>query len=649
MADKYDLSVILRVLDKASAPLTRIGGKFRQLTKPIDEVNRRTQALGRSLQKIGKSMGQVGRNMSLKLTLPLTLMAGIATKASIDFESAFTGVRKTVEATEPQFEALKKGLMGLARKIPLGTQEIFGIAEAAGQLGIKQGDMMKFTKVMADLGATTNMTAEEAATELARFANVVGVSSKDFDRLGSVIVDLGNNMAANEREIVEMGGRLKTAGKLSGMSAAQIMGLSAALTSIGINAEAGGTAFSQVMMRISKELGTGSEKMQGFAKISGMSVAEFEKSWKDNAAETLLKFTEGLGKLDKKGKNVSEILDFLGMDGIRVSMSLLGAAQSGDTFRKALARSEKAWRENIALTKEANLRYKTTASRLKIAMNWVMQMAAAFGDILKRALIAVIDRLMPVIKWLTKLGPTGKTIIIIIGALVAAIGPLLIIFGQIAFAIGAIMAIATPALIALLAPIAAVVVAVAAIGFAIIQVIRHWNEFPEIVRDILGFVWDIFSRTVGAIVDLIKSIGIGLFTGNWDPLITYFRDLWKTIETIFTDAYLFVEDIVKKIMGVIPDWVKKRLGIEVETKKTETGTPELSNVERSREEMRRNLERQGVGGAVGAIAGNQKSQTDINLKVSAEPGTTATIEKVKKKKGDANVSTDLLGFVGEFQ
>ncbi|MFH1398750.1 MAG: phage tail tape measure protein [Candidatus Woesearchaeota archaeon] len=523
-------------------------------------------------------MGQVGRSMSLKMTLPLTIMAGLATKASIDFESAFTGVRKTVNATEEQFAVLKKSLMGLAREIPLSTQEIFGIAEAAGQLGIKTENIQAFTKVMADLGATTNLSADEAATQLARFANITGMSQDQFDKLGSTIVHLGNNMATTEAEIVEMGMRLAGAGKLVGISEAKIMGLSAALTSVGINAEAGGTAFSQVMRKIDKDIGSGSEKMQGFAYVSNMTVKDFETLWKKDAAEAVLKFTEGLGRMSKEGVNINQVLDALGMEGIRISDALLRASGSGKLFRDAMVMGGEAWKENIALTKEANLRYGTTASRLTIAKNKVMQMAASFGDILAKALLTVVQFLEPVIDWLTKMGPVGKTIIIVIGALAAAIGPLLIGLGLMATMFGAIVAVATPALIALIAPIAAVTAAIAAIGFAIIQVIRHWDDLKAA-----------FSAIKIAIFDKISSL-----------------------------------------LNMLPDWIKKKVGIGIETKP---------------------LASAGIAapaGAVGATAGSQRSETDININVSSDAGSTATIEKVKKKKGDANVSTDLLGYVGAY-
>lgn len=394
-------------------------------------------------KNIGKRATKVGKNLSLKLTAPILLLGGLAAKTAIEFESAFTGVRKTVEATEKQFAVLEKELKALALEIPLSTEELFGLGEAAGQLGIRQQDILKFTKVMADLGATTNLSANEAATSLARFANITKLSSDDFDRLGSTIVELGNNLATTEAEIVEMSLRLAGAGQTVGLLQSQTLALSGALSSVGIRAEAGGTAFSRVMKDIAKEIGTGSEALERFAEISGMSVEKFEKLWKENAAEALVSFTEGLGKIQESGDNVNLVLDELGFSNIRVSDSLLRAAGSGDLFRRSLALGSEAWKENTALTKEANLRYKTSAAQLKIARNQVAQLAESFGVVFVPALLKVVKLLKPIVTGLKNLGSTTKTIILAIAGLLAVIGPLLIALGSMVTAIKAIAVIST--------------------------------------------------------------------------------------------------------------------------------------------------------------------------------------------------------------
>lgn len=145
---------------------------------------------------------------------------------------------------------LESGLRDLAKQLPSSHSEIAKVAEAAGQLGIKTQNVKSFTKTMIDLGESTNMSAESAATSLARFANITQMSQKDFDKLGSAIVDLGNNYATTESEITEMALRIAGAGKQVGMSQGDILGFATALSSVGVEAEAGGSAISKVMVQM---------------------------------------------------------------------------------------------------------------------------------------------------------------------------------------------------------------------------------------------------------------------------------------------------------------------------------------------------------------------------------------------------------------
>lgn len=164
------------------------------------------------------------------------------TQASMDFESAITGVAKTTDLSETELADMRDAIMDMSTRIPATTEEIAGVAEAAGQLGIQKDALLDFTETMTMLGTATNMTAEDAATALARFANITGMSADNYGRLGSVIVDLGNNFATTESEITQMGTRLASGGKLAGLTEPQIMALAAAMSSVGIEAEAGGTA-----------------------------------------------------------------------------------------------------------------------------------------------------------------------------------------------------------------------------------------------------------------------------------------------------------------------------------------------------------------------------------------------------------------------
>ena len=175
---------------------------------------------------------------------------GLVTKLAVDWESAFTGVRKTVNATEEEFARLNQDLRQMAKDdVPLAVEKLAALAEAGGQLGIENANLLKFVETIAKLGTTTNLESEQGAQSLARFANITQMSQTDFDRLGSTVVDLGNNFATTEAEIVHMGLRLAGAGDLIGLTEPQILSFATGLSSVGIEAEAGGTAFSRVFVK----------------------------------------------------------------------------------------------------------------------------------------------------------------------------------------------------------------------------------------------------------------------------------------------------------------------------------------------------------------------------------------------------------------
>ncbi len=305
---------------------------------------------------------------------------GGAVKAGIDFESAFAGVKKTVNATEDQLAKMRQGIQDMALEMPMAAADIAGIAESAGQLGIQTDNILGFTKVMADLGVATNLAGEEAATTLARFANITGMSQDNFDRLGATIVDLGNNLATTESEIAAMGLRLAGAGSQVGMTEAQILSFAGALSSVGIEADAGGTAFSTVMSKMQLAAETGGESLNNFAKVSGMTAKDFKTAFQKDATSAILSFIKGLSKSEEQGISAIKVLNDMGISEIRMRDALLRAAGASDVFEDAIRTGTKAWEENTALTKEAEQRYETMESQLGIMKNSAINLGIAVYD-----------------------------------------------------------------------------------------------------------------------------------------------------------------------------------------------------------------------------------------------------------------------------
>lgn len=326
-----------------------------------------------------------------KIGSEIMQLGGYVLQTGIQFESAFAGVEKTVDATDAEIQQFRSGIRDMAKEIPQTAAEISSVAEAAGQLGIQNEYILGFSRTMSDLGVATNMSATEAATSLARLANITQMPQENFDRLGSTIVALGNNLATTEAEITEMALRLAGAGNQVGMTEAEIMGLAGAISSVGIEADAGGSAVSTVMTKMQLAVEQGGESLEQFANVAGMSATEFQQAFRENAAQALVAFVEGLGNMESRGQSAIATLADMEITEIRQRDALLRLAGAGDVLSESLGIATQAWDENNALTNEAEKRYQTLESQIQILKNNVDDFAISLYDGIRDPMAEVVS------------------------------------------------------------------------------------------------------------------------------------------------------------------------------------------------------------------------------------------------------------------
>ncbi|AQN32271.1 MULTISPECIES: phage tail tape measure protein [Mammaliicoccus] len=434
-------------LEEAKKHMKSLQDHQRALNTTLGKLGNNFSKFGPHLKTMGDGMKNVGRSMSMYVTAPIVGGFGAAVKASIDYESAFAGVRKTVNGSEKDYKKLSDGIIKMSKNLPVAATDIAEVGEMAGQLGIKKSNILDFSKTIIDLGESTNLTREQAATEFARFANIVDMPQKSFSRLGSSIVALGNNMATTESEIMSMSMRIAAQGKLVGMTESDITGLAATMSSLGIEAEAGGTAMTTVLKKIDKAVGYGGDALKEFAEASGVSSKEFKKQWESDPIKALDTFIGGLSESKKEGANLSDILANLGIKGIRESDTILRMANNHKLLGKAVQISGKGWKENKALSNEANQRYKTMASQLKILKNNVVAFGISLGDAIAPIVIKLAKGLTGVLKSMSNMSNGMKITIAVVGSLVAAIGPVVFIFGSFISVIGSAMTTLGPLLV----------------------------------------------------------------------------------------------------------------------------------------------------------------------------------------------------------
>ena len=385
--------------------------------------------------KTGEYMKKIGDGMSKYVTLPIVGGFVASVKEAADFESAFTGVRKTVEGTDEELASLRGELMKIPLVTASSTEEVMNVAAAAGQLNVPLDAIADFTKTIIMLGDSTNISADEGATSIARFMNIVGTDltkgTKPVDRFASSLVALGNQTATDEESILALAMRLASAGHLAGLSTPDILGLSAAMSAVGLTAEAGGTAMSTTLQLIHKGVASGGEDLEKFAAVAGTTAEDFAKTWRENPIDALQQLLIGMSHLSEDGG--AELLQFMedvGWSGIRQSDTMRrltfdydGVSEAVRIANENFQTNEEAIDGTNAITEEASKRYEDLNSKISQFKESVKQLAAAFGEEILPVLKPIVDDLTEMIKGFAGLDDKTKKNILSFAGLFAVVGP----------------------------------------------------------------------------------------------------------------------------------------------------------------------------------------------------------------------------------
>ena len=482
-------------IDLDTAALKELEAQARQsasvLGTQMQVAGQKIQEVGEKIKSVGDKIAGIGQTMTTYVTGPIVGAFGASAKAAIDWESAFTGVMKTVDETaNTTYDDLKKSINEIAKTTASSQNEIAATMEIAGQLGVSADDITEFTKVMVMLGDTTNLSSEEAASSIAKFANVTGMSLNDVDKLGSAIVDLGNNYATTEADIMSMATRLSGAGAQIGLSQGEILGFATALSSVGIEAEMGGSAFSKAMIKmqvaaetgydqvidlqnktgmslrelqllssnnskdfkaLADSLGLTKEEMnaiikaganlQDFAEVANMDTKEFVELYRNDAPAALQAFIKGLGDTEGHGESTIAMLQEMGFTEVRLRDTLTRLANSGDLVTDAVARGNQAWGENSAMTAEAEKRYATMAAKISQLKARITEVAVEIGEMLMPYLEKGMNKIEEWVAAWKNLSDEQKENILKMAAFAAAIGPVLLVVGKLIASIGSIVTV----------------------------------------------------------------------------------------------------------------------------------------------------------------------------------------------------------------
>ncbi len=390
--------------DKDQKLIIEINGNAKDFLDEIDKVKKETKDLEKVLSKTAKTSAVAFAGFAASIAL--------VTKSFADYETALVGVGKTTNIEGKRLEKFGKEFQKLSSEIPVSTNELLGIAQAAGQLGVTgEENLIKFTDTIAKLGVATDLTGEQAATALTRILNVTGEGIETIDNFGSVIVQLGNNFAATESEIVKVTTEVSRSTAVFGVSAAEAAGLATALKSVGVQAQLGGSATGRAFRAIDAATRQGGAALENLSQVTGIAGDQLRQTFEEDATGVFQSFIQGLGDIQRAGGDVTAALAAFGLKGDEILKVLPVLAKNSELVGKALKTAADETENATALNEEARRAFDTLNSELTLVGNNFTNLKTNIGEQLAPAITELLQGINKVLKGISELDKETLSVI----------------------------------------------------------------------------------------------------------------------------------------------------------------------------------------------------------------------------------------------
>ncbi len=357
-------------------------------------------------------------------------------KTAADYERAFVNVSRTTDFVSVKIgeaaESMKYSLAELATQIPVSFGGITEIATIGNQLGIAQGELVNFTKTVAQFSTITGISVEQTALAFGRIGELLNIqegtlAGEDaYAKLGSAIAYAGVKAVATETQIVSVTKEIATTAKLAKFTTPEVVGLATALSSVGIAPEAARGSIIRTFALINEAVGSGGEKLDAYAKVARVSSEDFAKDWTTNGEKAFDSFLSGLQRMSDSGENLDTVLRGLGIKNVRDIQTIQKLGDNYKVYADGIDNANKGFEEGAFLSAAYGQVQETVSAKLTIIQNQWNNFLASAGDASFPAIKFLLDIITQVIDRLNEFArnPFGKVVIVtttVVLALAAAI------------------------------------------------------------------------------------------------------------------------------------------------------------------------------------------------------------------------------------
>ena len=535
-----------REVVETESKLKHYENQLKQVSDSHLILSQNLQDAGKKMQDVGKKVSDVGGNLTKKLTLPIVGVGAAASKLGIDFEASMSEVGAVTGATSEELETLEKAAREAGATTNKSARDAADALKYMGLAGWDVTESQKALMPMLKLSTAGNMELGRTSDLVTDSMSALGLGIDDLDGYLDILAQTSRNsntdIDALGEAFVQVGGRLKLLEVETG-EAAVALGI---LGDNGIKGSEAGRGLNAILTNLTAPTGRAKEALEE------LGVSAFDSAGEFIGIEETLKLVEGS-------------MEGMTQEQQNMYLSMIAGKEHGKTFNALLGSLGDGWdslagdvgNAEGALDEMYDTMTNNTAGAVDNLKSALEELGLKIWDNLKPSIDWLVDKIQGLTDKLNSLSPETQQMIVKMGLIAAAIGPVLLIMGKLITVVGTITAAIgklIPIVIAVAGALNLPVVALVAIGAAVAAlvavIVTHWDEIKSKTVELWNSLVESFIGIKDSFVETWNSIG-EFFSELWASIVDMVTSAWDTITNVIQVAIMFIGEILSLAIDII--------------------------------------------------------------------------------------------------
>lgn len=553
-----------------------LGSQMQAAGAHIKEVGNNISGLGEKVTGVGDKVSALGGKMTATITMPVVAGGTAAVKEATDYSSALAKLSTIADTTQTPIDDLDSSIMALSDSTGMGAAEIAEASYQAISAGQSTKDAVGFVEqanVLARAGFTSMSTATDTLTTA---LNAYGLSADQVSSVSDKLITTQNLGKTTVDELGASMGKVIPTAAMYGVNLDQLSAAYITTTKNGIGTAESTTYINGMLNELGKSGSTTSDILK---EKTGKSFSELMNSGY-NLSDVLQIVQD---EADSSGKSLADM--FGSQEAAKAAATII---QHTNDFTGAIKELESS--TGTAQKAFDTLEASDPSIQFEKTKTAIQNCAISIGQILMPIVQQIAGKIQELVQKFRDLDPETQQQIVMIAAIAAAIGPLIVIIGTLISSVGKIITFggqivslvgsittwmgtastfitgtmipAITGVVTAIGPFLLIAAAVIAVITAIIVVIKNWDAIVEVAQ----FVWESFCEKVSQLVTAFKEFftsafqAIGsFFTGIWNGIVSVATNAWSSIRNVFSTVGSFFTGIFQQAWNGITN-IFNRLG-----------------------------------------------------------------------------------------